>query len=41
MGLAILPSRLKTELAGLKQAILDQTDIRADEALAVHGDWVD
>ena len=41
MGLAILPSRLKIELAGLKQAILDQTDIRADEALAVHGDWVD
>ena len=41
MGLAILPSRLKAELAGLKQAILDQTDIRADETLAVHGDWVD
>ena len=41
MGLAILPSRLKAELAGLKQAILDQADIRADEALAVHGDWVD
>ena len=41
MGLAILPSRLKAELAGLKQAILDQTDIRADETLAVHADWVD
>ena len=41
MGLAVLPSRLKAELAGLKQAILDQTDIRADETLAVHGDWVD
>ena len=41
MGLAILPSRLKAELAGLKQAILDQADIRADEALAVHGEWVD
>ena len=41
MGLAVLPSRLKAELAGLKQAILDQTDIRADETLAVHADWVD
>lgn len=41
MGLAVLPSRLKAELAGLKQAILDQADIRADETLAVHGDWVD
>ena len=41
MGLAVLPSRLKAELAGLKQAILDQTDIRADETLALHGDWVD
>ena len=41
MGLAVLPSRLKTELAQLRQAILDNADIRADEALAKHADWVD
>ena len=41
MGLAVLPSRLKTELVQLRQAILDRADIRADEALAKHADWVD
>ena len=41
MGLAVLPSRLKTELAGLREAILDRADIRGDEALAKHADWVD
>ena len=41
MGLAVLPSRLKKELADLKTAILTGADIRTDEALASHADWVD
>ena len=34
MGLAVLPARLKDEMAGLEQAILDGADIRADEKLS-------
>ena len=34
MGLAVLPARLKDEMADLEQAILDGVDIRADEKLA-------
>jgi UDPglucose--hexose-1-phosphate uridylyltransferase len=41
MGLAVLPSRLKGELAALEQAILSNADIRGDAALAIHADWVD
>ena len=41
MGLAVLPSRLKSELAQLCEAILDGRDIRADETLEKHADWVD
>ncbi len=41
MGLAVLPSRLKTELAVLKYAILNGDDIRANEQIAKHADWVD
>ena len=41
MGLAVLPSRLKGELAALREAILSGSDIRADETLAKHADWVD
>ncbi len=41
MGLAILPSRLKTELAALEEAILAGRDITGDEALAKHVNWVD
>ena len=40
MGLAVLPSRLKDELAALREAILAGTDIAADEALGKHADWV-
>jgi UDPglucose--hexose-1-phosphate uridylyltransferase len=40
MGLAVLPSRLKGELAALKDAILSGADIMADEALMKHADWV-
>lgn len=41
MGLAVLPARLKDEVEGLKAAILENKDIRADEALEKHADWVD
>ena len=41
MGLAVLPSRLKDELARLADAIIEGSDIRVDEMLAKHADWVD
>ena len=41
MGLAILPGRLKTEFKELADAILAGRDIRADEALSKHADWLD
>lgn len=41
MGLAVLPARLKTEMADLKKAILSGADIRNDEVLSKHADWVD
>ena len=41
MGLAVLPSRLKTELAALREAILSGADISADETLAKHAKWVE
>ena len=41
MGLAVLPSRLKGELASLEVAILEDQDLRADAVLAKHADWVD
>ena len=41
MGLAILPARLKEEMALLESAILDGSDIRSVEALSKHADWVD
>lgn len=41
MGLAVLPARLKTEMALLKTAILENKDIRADEVLEKHADWAD
>ena len=41
MGLAVLPARLKAEMAELEAAILDGRDIRADESLCIHADWAD
>ncbi len=41
MGLAVLPARLKDEIAALKAAILSGANLRADEALAKHADWVE
>ena len=41
MGLAVLPSRLKAELESLAKAIVEKKDIRADEMLEKHADWVE
>ena len=40
MGLAILPGRLKTEFRGLAQALMQERDIRNDETLGKHADWM-
>lgn len=40
MGLAVLPARLKTELEGLADCILEGRDPAEDEALEKHADWV-
>ena len=41
MGLAVLPARLKDEIAGLADAIVNGKDLRADAELEKHADWVD
>lgn len=41
MGLAVLPSRLKSELEQLADAIAAKEDIRRNEVLEKHADWVD
>ena len=41
MGLAVLPSRLKEELNLLGDAIVHGTEIRGNELLEKHADWVD
>jgi len=41
MGLAVLPSRLKLELEQLADAILAKEDLRKNEVLEKHADWVD
>lgn len=40
MGLAVLPSRLKTEIQELEAALNEGKDISADENLAKHSDWI-
>ena len=40
MGLAILPSRLKAEIALLREYILEGKDIASEESIAKHADWV-
>ncbi len=40
MGLAVLPSRLKDEMALLKESILAGRDIASSETLQKHADWV-
>ena len=39
MGLAVLPARLKDEMAELGRAILDGTDLTANEKTAKHAKW--
>ena len=39
MGLAVLPARLKTEMALLKTAILENQDIENNEVLSKHFEW--
>lgn len=41
MGLAVLPARLKDEMEALKKAVLSKEDIRKNDMLEKHADWVD
>lgn len=41
MGLAVLPSRLKTEMELLADYIVNNKDIRSNEELSKHADWVE
>ncbi|MBR4551559.1 MAG: UDP-glucose--hexose-1-phosphate uridylyltransferase [Oscillospiraceae bacterium] len=41
MGLAVLPSRLLTELDALKEAMLSGADLRADALTTPHADWAE
>jgi len=41
MGLAVLPARLKDEIEELKKAILNKEDIRKNDMIEKHADWVD
>lgn len=41
MGLAVLPARLKNELAEVASAIVNGIDLRSTETLASHADWAE
>ena len=41
MGLAVLPSRLKGEIQTLADYIVNKKDIRSNESISKHADWVD
>ena len=41
MGLAVLPARLKKEMAHLEEAVLQNRNLREDQELAKHADWVE
>lgn len=41
MGLAVLPARLKDEMAELEDALVSGKDLRSTETLASHADWVE
>ncbi|MBE6720553.1 MAG: UDP-glucose--hexose-1-phosphate uridylyltransferase [Ruminococcaceae bacterium] len=41
MGLAVLPSRLKEEIAVLADAMVNCKDITADERIAKHSEWAE
>ncbi len=41
MGLAVLPSRLKTELAILEECLVKGEDVSKNEKIAIHAEWAD
>lgn len=41
MGLAVLPARLKEELAATEQKLIDGSDLKADEKTAKHAEWAE
>lgn len=41
MGLAVLPARLKSEMELVKEYILSKKDLRTNETILKHADWVD
>lgn len=41
MGLAVLPARLKSEMASLAKALVEGGDIKNDEILAKHYEWTE
>ena len=41
MGLAVLPARLKTELAAVAEKLAKGEDLRADPLTASHADWAE
>ena len=41
MGLAVLPARLKEELAAVAEGLVKGGDLRADERTAKHADWAE
>ena len=41
MGLAVLPARLKAELANLADALVSGADLRAGELTSIHADWAE
>ena len=41
MGLAVLPARLKSEMQTLAEFIVNNKDIRSNEQISKHADWVE
>ena len=41
MGLAVLPARLKEELAAVADALVSGADLRANELTSIHADWAE
>ena len=41
MGLAVLPARLKVEMAKLAKVLVEGGDVKEDDMLVKHSEWVD
>lgn len=41
MGLAVLPSRLKKELALLEESLVNGENVKENPEIAIHGDWAE